>query len=242
MKFIYYLAAIGAPDIIKKLEILSNNLTYIYSNIKTNFDIILNCYSDFEMIHKFVSSHYFIDNVYVHNKKGVLTELWLTNPHNSLIENYDYLLFILDDVQIVNLDINKMIEIKNKFDIAILSPKVLKASHQFMSKYCNNMLTLNNSVEIYCILFKPKEFNDYCLINTVENKWMWGVDLLFGHFGISAGIFYGYEVEHMFPSKSNGIEASALCVKYLISKGFTSVSQVRFKYPEIKRELGLIQL
>lgn len=240
MKFLYYLASIGSPDIRTKLEILSKNLFYLNSNINCNFDIILNCYSDYDIIKKFVGSHYFISNVYSHDKSGILTELWLTNPYNQLIRNYDYILFILDDVQIISLDIKKLIELKLKYNISIISPKVTNATHRFMYAYSNNMLTLNNSVEVYCLLLTPEDFKSYLMLNTIENKWMWGVDLLFGHYGLIAGIYYGLEVKHMFPSKSNRLEASELCNKYLFDRGFKSISQVEFAYPKQIKEIGFV--
>lgn len=240
MKFLYYLASIGSPDIKTKLEILSKNLFYINSNINSNFDIILNCYSDYELIKKFVSSHYFISNVYSYDKPGVLTELWLTNPHNKLINNYDYILFMLDDVQIVNIDIKKMIELKSKYNISIISPKVINATHRFMYTYNTNMLTLNNSVEVYCLLFTPEDFRSYSMLNTIENKWMWGVDLLFGHYKIIVGIYYGFEVKHMIPSKSNRLEANEMMNKYLSDRGFKTISQIELAYPKQIKEIGLV--
>jgi len=240
MKFLYYLASIGSPDIITKLEILSKNLTYIYNNLGEKFDIILNNYSDYELIKKFVSSHYFISEVYSYNRPGVLTELWLTNPHNQFISNYDYILFMLDDVQIIKLDIEGFIQIKNEYNMNIISPKVLKSTHPYMNKYNNNMLTQNNAVEVYCLLLTPNDFLIYSSINTVENKWMWGVDLLFGYFKINAGVYYGFEVEHILPSKSNSIEAKELLNQYIKKLGFESIFQIESRYPKIIKEIGII--
>ena len=67
----------------------------------------------------------YIDNVYIHNKKGVLTELFLTNPYNDLLQNYDYIIFILDDIKIINVDIHKMIKIKKKYNMKKMD--ILKA-------------------------------------------------------------------------------------------------------------------
>ncbi len=242
MKFIYYVASIGGPNLMTKLEILSKNLTYIHSNLKENFDIILNCYSDHDLIKKFIGSHYFLSNVYSYDKVGVLTELWMVNPSNVLLDSYDYILFMLDDVQIINLDLTKMIQIKKKYDLQIISPKVINATHYFMQNQQKNILTLNNSVEVYCLLLTPRDFKDYSLVNTVENKWMWGADMLFGHYNISAGVYYGFEVKHMLPSKSNSSEAFKLGCEYLITRGFKSYSEVEFAYPKVKKIIDNIVL
>jgi hypothetical protein len=44
MKFLYYLACIGDPDLDLKLKIFSHNLTYLHKNLNTNFDVMINSY------------------------------------------------------------------------------------------------------------------------------------------------------------------------------------------------------
>ena len=82
MRILYYLCSIGTPKLDIKLEILNHNLNYLHRNIG-NFDIMLNCYNSFNKINKFVHKFTFLDNIYTHNKKGVLAEVWLTNPFNK---------------------------------------------------------------------------------------------------------------------------------------------------------------
>jgi len=72
MKFLYYLPAIGTPDIDKKLIILNNNLNYIYNNLKTKFSIIINCYNSYDLIKPFIEKYNFIDECFIYNKLGVL--------------------------------------------------------------------------------------------------------------------------------------------------------------------------
>ena len=102
----------------KNWKYLVSNLNYIYNDIKTPFDIIINCYETNRYITNFIKNEIndlnCIDNVYIHSKKGVLSELFLTNIYNDKIDDYDYIFFIFDDVKIINIDINEMIRIKNK--------------------------------------------------------------------------------------------------------------------------------
>ena len=135
MRFLYYLPAIGSPNLPKKLEILNHNLHYIHENIGTNFSIIVNCYSDSNEILAFLKQFEFLNNVFDYTKEGVLTELWLTNPHNNVIKNFDYVLFILDDVLIQNLDIHKLIEIKTEYNLKLISPRVNKATYSYMQSF-----------------------------------------------------------------------------------------------------------
>ena len=98
-------------------------------------------------------------------------------------------------MQIKNIDLKKMINIKKKYKIEILSPKVLNSTWDFMNKY-NNCITFNNALEVYFLLLSPKDFKVYSSINTINNKWMWGVDQLFGHYNIKAAVYMNFSVEH----------------------------------------------
>jgi hypothetical protein len=216
MRFVYYLAAIGHRGLEVKLNILSKNLNHIYSVLNTKFDIVVNCYNSEDVVYNFVQQFTFLNKKMFHNKPGVLTELFLTNPHNTTLNNYDYILFMLDDVEIQELNLNEMIKIKEKYKIEILSPKVINSTHSFMNSYASHILTINNALEVYCLLLKYKDFKRFLSIHTVENKWMWGVDFLFGHFNIKTGVYNKSSVQHMLlPSKKNTNNANKLMRTYL---------------------------
>ena len=221
MRFVYYLAAIGHRGLEVKLNILAKNLNYIYSLLNTNFDIVVNCYNSDDVIYNFVQQFTFLTNKMFHSKPGVLTELFLTNPHNASLRNYDYILFMLDDVEIQELNLQEMIYIKEKYNIEILSPKVINSTHDFMNTYASYNLTINNALEVYCLLLKYKDFQQFLSIHTIENKWMWGADFLFGHFNIKAGVYHRSSVKHMLlPSKKNTNNAEKLMQAYLKDVNF----------------------
>ena len=87
-------------------------------------------------------------------KKGILTELFLTNPNNIHISNYDYILFIMDDVKIIYMDILAMIDIKKQNNIDILSPKITHSTHAYMNE--NSGLIITNFLEVYLLLVEPQ--------------------------------------------------------------------------------------
>ena len=224
MKFIYYLASIGNPNFDIKLKILFKNLYYIYNHIRCKFSIIINCYSNINM-YDHLKKLFFLEKIYTYNKSGVLTELWLTNPHNSKLQYYDYILFMLDDVLIKDLNINKLIYIKNKYNLDIISPKVKNAGYRWMYSY--NYLTINNALEVFCLLLTPKDFELYASKNSIDNKWMFGVDMLFGYFGMNVGVYHKNEVIHMLESNSDRKTAFELGDRYVQKLGFDSLMQVK---------------
>ena len=239
MKLLYYLAAIGEPNLKTKIEILLNNLTYLHNNLLINFDIIINCYEEEnESIYNSVKKLNFIDNVFFYKKKGVLAELFLTNPYNSYVKKYDYIIFILDDVRILNVDLLDMIKIKKKYNIKLLSPKVINSTHSFMNEYEN--LTINNFLEIYFLLLKPKQFYKFISLYTVENKWMWGVDHMFGYYDIKSGVINNYSVLHDLPKNADTNTAGLCLIQYLKENTpFNSLKELKSKYNPIKKTIIL---
>ena len=235
MKLLYYLSAIGTPDLDLKVNILKKNLLHIYKNIKTRFDIIINCYNEDdteieEAINKFVFP--FLKNIYVHKKRGMLVELWYSNPHHNVLVNYDYILYNMDDVEFKNINILELIEIKNKYEIEFLSPKIVASSHSYMNMHDSNVLAFSNRVEIYTLLFSYADFLKFLSINSVKNKHTWGVDKVLGVLNIKSAICYKFEAIHRLPSHSNPVEAMNEMTKYLRMFGFNSDEEFEQKHPE----------
>jgi hypothetical protein len=238
--FIYYLAAIGSPHLDVKLEILKHNLLSIYNNIKIPFDIIINCYDEEDIeIHNMIRTLTFIKKVIIYKKKGRLVELWHTNPYHDLLKKYNYILFILDDVKIQNLDLLELIAIKKKYYIQLLSPKVMGGTWDYMRQFEENKLAFANNVEIFCLLFDYNDFMKFLSINDIENSHIWGVDLLFGYYNIKSAIYYKFSVEHMLPSTTDGGIAGHQMHVYLNKRGFKTVNEVNEKYKSIYK---LIQI
>lgn len=217
MRLLYYIACIGNPDLDIKTEILISNLNYIYSDIQCSFDVCINCYetdkSKCANLYGILDGLDFIQYYYVYVKAGVLTELFLTNPHNKLVDNYDYILFLMDDVKIFDMKLREMIRIKELLNISVISPKIINSTYTYM--HLHNDVTINNFLEIYLLLLTPSDFNRFIGLYTMENKWMWGIDLLFGHFNIKAGVVNKFTAIHALPSKSNYYDAEARLMTYI---------------------------
>lgn len=236
MKFLYYLAAFGSPNFELKLSYLKNNLEYIYNNIGENFDIIVNNYDiDKEQhIWDFLNNFCFLNNKYIFSKKGILTELWLNNIYNYKITNYDYIMFILDDVSDFNINIKDLIRIKEQYKFEILSPKIHNSSYDWMKNSEN--ISVHNFLEFFCFLLKPVDFYKFNSLNSIENKWFWGVDHIFGHLNINVGMCNKYSMKHMIDS-NNTIELLSikfnLCNIFLQQYGFNDLNDIRNKYNPI---------
>lgn len=238
--FIYYLAAIGSPNLDIKLDILKNNVIAIFNNIRKSFDIMFNCYEEDETpILNMLKSLSFIDKIIMHKKKGRLVELWFSNPHHDLLKKYSYIFFTLDDVKINHIDIFELIAVKKKYYINFLSPKVVGGTWDYMRKHDNNVLAFANNIEIFCLLFNYNDFNKFLAINDIDNPHTWGTDLLLGYYNIKSAIYYKFEVHHMLPSNTDGGIAGHEMHIYLNKRGFKSVAEVNEKYKPIYKTIQI---
>ena len=127
--------------------------------------------------------------------------------------NGDEILFILDDVSISRLDIPTLVDIRNKHNIDIISPAIFGATWSYMLPNGFDVLAITNHLEVYCMIMTPNNFQKYLSINTFENKWIWGVDHLFGHFGINTAIYYGMNACHIIPAAHGCSEEAHLLMK-----------------------------
>jgi hypothetical protein len=233
-QFLYYLAAIGENNLDTKLDILKHNLFCLHYNLRSNFDIMLNCYDeDISKVEIFLQTIPFLNNIIIHKQKGRLVQLWKTNPYHHLITNYDYVLYILDDVKILNWNIFELIRIKNKYSISFLSPKVLGGTWDYMRNQKNNILAFANRLELFCLLLNKDDFYKFMDINDINNTHTWGVDLLLGHFNIKSAIYFKFSVEHILKSNTNQGIAGSEMHQYLNKHGFSCMGDLDKKYPQI---------
>ena len=131
----------------------------------------------------------------------------------------------------------EIINIKKKNNLEIISPKVIKSSHSFMNSYSTG-LSVNNFLEVYFLLLNPENFFKFLSLYTIENKWMWGVDLLFGYYNIKVGVYFDFAVEHVLKSNGGGRVAELLANQYLKKHTkFKSLNEVFRNYKPIKKYL-----
>jgi hypothetical protein len=237
MKLLYYLAAIGNPDFEIKIDILIKNLNYIYNDINQNFDIIINCYDISKDIRNFINKVKlpFLDYVCINYQEGKLVELWADNPHHVYLSKYDYILFVLDDIEIVNMKIEELVRIKNEHNIEFISPRVEHSTWDYMNLYSGNKLGITNRLEIYCFLFNYENFLKFLSINDIENPNIWGVDYIMAHHKIKTAVCYNFNVIHKLQTKSNTIQNYDKAIldmhKFFKKNGYQSREDFLDKFP-----------
>lgn len=232
-KLLYYLAAFGSPNVDSKYNILSHNINYIHDSINSNFDLFVNVYDTNNSFETFINKQQFpfLNNIIIHRKKGILSELWIDNPYHNTLSKYENILFILDDVKIHKLNMRSLINIKKQYNIEFLSPAVRKATWYYMKPKKTNSLVLTHRLEIFCFLLKYTDFIKFINLNSIDNPNMWGVDYMMSHYKIRCAIYNDCVVEHMFKSASDHLSAINQMDTYFKHHGFNSREEFLLKYP-----------
>lgn len=235
MKFLYYLAAIGNNNYDTKINILFNNIKYIYDQLKEPIDIIINAYDKHDDFFEKIKNVEMIRNCYIHYHNGILVELWKTNPYNNIIRNYDVVLLNYDDIELININIVESLCIINKYKIDILSSLVINATHKFMEPcdaYKNVKLLFTNAIEIFSILMKPDAFLRYLDYQDINNKWTWGSDFLLGHVGFRNAINCKSIVKHYYKQTNMTFSNTAYndMLKFINKYGYTSLNDIVSNY------------
>ena len=234
VRFAYYLAAIGSPNLDKKRTILLNNLKILHEQLKQKIDLFICDYSC-EFVLDYTCKQY-IDNCYIFHRKGILSQLWLQNHHNYKLVKYDYILFVLDDINISQLSIKQLIQNKIKYNVQFISPMVTNATHPYMfNKPTNNALfAYTNQLEYYCYLLTPIDFFTYISLQEFDNPYLWGIDSLYTYFNITTGLDYTNIVDHCIKERCyQNKRAKKDMLNYIGKKGFTSYEQIIQLYPPI---------
>ncbi len=200
LRVLYYLAAYGAPHSDEKLTILLNNLRQLVRQrpVVHRLDVVLNAYGrNFggrslrtvaELVRKVLPAQ---SRVLTHRlDKGVLVELWKTNPHHThLVNRYDRVLFILDDVQILRFDVQQVERVFLGLSLDIFTPLVYNATIRESNRHMYEIepgvpepqVKLLNMAEMFCYYLRPATF-----LELVQDRYsltcpcMWGADLSSG--------------------------------------------------------------
>jgi hypothetical protein len=196
----------GPPHWNHKLEILETNLEKITKHPWTDINIKVCQYAsprDYHIPESLIEK-YKLDVIY---EPGIVGDFIRKHANPVNIINYDYLLLLLDDIELIDIDFNKLIKYQKEFNLDILSP-CLTVDSKFQYPYLlhepvNYQLKLTNVCEYFCMFFKTSLFDKYYNYIYEDNPWMWGLDLVLGkHLGLKIGIVNSMQMKHWYKNES----------------------------------------
>jgi hypothetical protein len=205
----------GCDNIEHKKQILDKNLDYF-----------LNENNGLVMIKQFNRPDFLYHNsrheIRLFYKNISLSEFLYEYITPELVKDYDYIIVILDDVEIKdNLKIDHIIEVYEKSKLDILSPSVEGASWTFMSQKKGSkpreVRVVNGGVELFCYLMRPQSYEAYYERVLVPwNDFMWGCDLVLEYADLKTGIYDFWTSKHYYRGSPKDMESKKQSMlKYL---------------------------
>lgn len=187
-KILVVICGIGNPGVSTKIKSCISNIKILEKTLPTKYknkiDFKIFCY-DNTIKNEFEKFR----NCEVIKQNGIVGEFIFRNLNPSLLVGYDYLILMLDDIELVDdFNLKKLISIQSKHMFDILSPSATissKLTFPFMKKrldkiYKNKVLSVN-FLEFFFYMFDLKNMNSYSKWYSLFDKntrWMWGIDLL----------------------------------------------------------------
>ena len=161
-----------------------------------------------------------LSKVDVKYKQGIVGEFIkeFAIPTNNFKAKYDYVMIIMDDIQLNN-DINwtNVMKWKKDLNINVMSPSLTHDSKHvytyMLSTGTNCHIIISPVCELFCYFLDMKSYERwYTFLDDKENPWLWGMDLLLEkQFGLKAGLLQIYTMQHWYQTQSmeyHGIKSS----------------------------------
>lgn len=202
------ISGFGVPHWDHKVAILKNNLEKIYDEtIWKNIHVCICQYSDPNLyqIPNELKDTYSIEIIY---EKGIVGEFIHRYASPSRIVGYDYILCLLDDIELQQIKWDTMIRYVKDLDFDLLSPSLsLDSKHQYKymlhEPYNLSSIKVTSCCEYFCIFANTKKFKKYYDHIDINNPWMWGLDLILKkHLGLKVGVVNTMIMKHWYKNES----------------------------------------
>lgn len=208
MNTLYVLiSGFGLPHWDHKVEILKNNLEKIHdSKVWKKVQVCICQYSDptLYQLPKELMDLYSIEIIY---EKGIVGEFIHRYASPDCIANYDYILCLLDDIELQQINWNPMIHYVKALEFDLLSPALSsdsKYQYTYMLQEPYNLATIKVTAccEYFCIFANTRNFKKYYEHVDPNNPWMWGLDLILTkHLGLKVGVVNTMVMKHWYKNE-----------------------------------------
>ena len=208
MSSLYVLiSGFGLPHWDHKVDILKNNLEKIYdSKIWKKVHVCVCQYSDPRLyqLPKECIDQYSIEVIY---EKGIVGEFIHRYASPSRISGYDYILCLLDDIELLQVQWEPLIRYVKDIDFDLLSPSLsLDSQYQYRymlhEPYNLSTIKVTPCCEYFCIFANVQNFKKYYDHVDPKNPWMWGLDLILKkHLGLKVGVVNTMVMKHWYKNE-----------------------------------------
>jgi hypothetical protein len=208
----------GAPHTEEKHRILRNNIDRLqHSKAFSKIHFRICCYdpSSLSKIDPYLWNHPHVEWI---AKKGIVGQYIHQYAKPQDVEEYDYVMIILDDVELMaDVDMAKMMWYQKELQLDILSPCMTTTS-KYQYKYMLHDPTLFCQVKVvaaceaFCYFMQKSSYLKYYdIIEPADNPWLWGVDLvLHKYHNLHVAIMNHMQMHHHYKGECYGLRRDTL--------------------------------
>lgn len=214
--------AIGDAHFVEKLGILDRNLARICqfresANIELSIQFFLYSLHPtyLQMVLDIITKHISREKITYHIEPGYLGEFIYRYIKPENMVQYDYLFFLLDDVELSeNFFLDRWILCYQVHQLDILSPTIKRecTSHQVMKQLPyvegGKEVSIVNMCEFFSYFLTPAVYSRYYQLFDENTRSMWGIDLVLYHAGFKMGLHNKVTLHHYYSGSINSVSTS----------------------------------
>lgn len=218
MSLFVLVSGFGEPHWDHKLKILENNLEKICSYPWTKLTIRICQYMKPEAYKIPLELFQKYPMIEVVCEGGIVGQFIKRNGDPEHLKEYDYVLLLLDDVELLNIDFSVILKYQKDHQLDIISP-CLSLDSKYQYKYLLHEpytfdIKIASVCEYFCMFFEMEKYKRYYEHIHLDNPWMWGIDLIIEkHLHMKVGLLNKMLMKHWYKSECYALRPDADPVK-----------------------------
>jgi len=204
MKLLVVVPGFGTPYFKEKKEFLKRNIERIRNTYTGDIDLRIFNYSDEKSNVSFEGV-----NVIEFMSKGYVGQFIYKYVTPTFVDNYDYIIVILDDIELKDtVNVDEILNNLSHYGYDILSPTLSEDSmitHKYMisDKTRSQSIRHTRCMEFFCYFMTNKTYKKWYALFNENSCWLWGLDLSYGVQNIKCGLLESIEMIHYIKSGGN---------------------------------------
>lgn len=236
-KLLVVIPGFGRPELDIKIRILRENMKKLKSS--TSFSSI--SYHIFQYDTEFEMPVDIVNDpmVTITVEEGILGQFLHKYSTPNYVYQYDFILILLDDVEIIDVSWNELIMMKKLVDYDVASCCLKEGIMSFwdFTRHLPNKnvwIREQSICELFCYFMDAHTYEKYYEFIDYDNPWMWGMDMIMkSKMNLNCAVFNNFVSNHYIRGGHTNVNASRDMNNYL-SKYNTSWEQEE-KQIKIKR-------
>lgn len=234
MSLFVLISGFGEPHWDNKVRILENNLEKLSAYKWEDIKVYVCQYSLSKRIPEELLNKYpFVKIIYQEGIVGHFIKKFANPLH---IGNPTYVMLLLDDIELLNIDFKTIIRYQKEHSLDIISPCLCNESkyqYEYIRTSPNAVsIKIATCCEYFCMFFPFEKYKIYYSHIHEDNPWMWGNDLIIDKYmNLKIGLLNKMLMKHWYKSESYDTD---LCKNYNPMKGLTTfIEQYKETYPSL---------